>query len=722
MPKEKIKNQFRRSPLAVATLLVVFLIIKIGNGPLRLLQSLHPRHIRGRPKKRHLPPKVKFILIVSLAAILFINYTSFTLKSASSLPSPTQLVENTHPLTTEIYDRKNQLLFRLYEGRNRTLVKLEDLPPYLAQATIAIEDKNFFQHGGFDLEAIFRALIHNLKGGELQGASTITQQLIKNTLLTPEKTYTRKLKEIFLAFWAERIYSKKEILQMYLNEAPYGGTAWGIEAGAQTYFGKQAKNLTLAEAAFLAGLPASPTEYNPNNANLDKIKLRQKEVLRRMVEDGYITKELAEKAILEPLDFNSPTNSIRAPHFVMYVKELLSQKYGPRVVSQGGLKIYTTLDLKLQEKMQKIVKEEVHSLLSLNVTNGALMITDAPTGQILSLVGSRDYYEPQFGNFNVTTALRQPGSAIKVLTYATAFKKGFSPGNTILDTPVSFKDGSNSYSPQNYDNKFHGPVSIRVALASSYNVPAVKMLATVGIEEMIKTAQDMGITTLNDPQRYGLSLTLGGGEVKMIDMMAVYGTLSQQGFKKYPTPILKVTDSSGNILEEYEDHGQQVLSPEIAYLITHILSDNLARSPAFGPNSLLYIPGFEVAAKTGTSDNKRDNWAFGYTQRFVVGVWVGNNNNSPMNPLLTSGVTGAAPIWNKIMHELLDGTQNLVFEKPAGIIEAMVDGRRDLTWTGVLPKALVRFSQNGDQLIFSDNFSTYATPSAKTVSKDGVTN
>ncbi len=720
--RSRQKNNFKPTPPQIIFLLVKFLLIKIGQIPILVIRLPKlklpsfefprlPSH-RGRPKKHRIPRKYKIAFLAILFTFSFFLYTYFTIQAARTLPSPTKLTATDTPLTTEFFDRNNTLLYRLYEGRNRTLVNLNDLPKHLIQATIAIEDKNFYSHPGFDLQAISRATIHNLRTGEKQGASTITQQLIKNTLLTPEKTISRKAKEIFLAFWAERIYSKDEILQMYFNEAPYGGPAWGIEAASETYFGKEARDLNLAESSFLAGLPASPTEFSPYGTKPELAKERQKQVLERMVEDHYISKEQADEAFSEKLALLPRSDQIKAPHFVMYVRDLLSQKYGPRVVSQGGLKIHTTLDLGLQEKVEEIVKQDIKDLSNLNVNNGAAMVTDAETAEILAMAGSRDYHYPDFGNFNVTTALRQPGSSIKVVTYVTAFKKGYSPGNTMLDIPASFKDGTKNYSPVNYDGKYHGPVSIRTALGSSYNVSAVKMLATVGIEDMIQTARDLGITTFNDTGRYGLSLTLGGGEVKMIDMISVYGTLAQNGYKKYPTPILKITDSNGNILEEYEDVGQQVLQPEIAYLITDILKDNRARTPAFGPNSLLNIPGFEVAAKTGTSDNKRDNWTFGYTPQYVVGVWVGNNDNSPMNPTLSSGVTGAAPIWNKIMHALLDGTERVSFEKPSGVIEVAVDGRKDLAVASILPKSLVRVFKQEDKLTFRDAFTAYATSSA----------
>lgn len=739
-------------------MLIQYSLIKIGQGPIWIVGYLFKLRLprisllkfsilrqtrRGRPRKtwflpyylnklkfflkRRISRKTKLALGLSLSLILLYTYTSFIFTAAYQLPSPKKLVSTDKALTTEFFDRNNKLLYRLYEGRNRTLVSLNELPPYVAQATISTEDKNFYHHPGIDPLAIIRAAASNIKNNpegssDLQGASTITQQLIKNTLLTPEKTYTRKIKELILALWAERQYSKDEILQMYLNEAPYGGPAWGIEAASQTYFGINSKQLTLAQAAYLAGLPASPTQFSPYGTNPELGKDRQKQVLQRMVENKFLTQEAAAATLDEDLHLKPQINNIKAPHFVMYIKDLLSTKYSQRVVSQGGLKITTTLDLNLQERVEKAVSEEVGKLSGLNVKNGAAMVTDAKTGQILSMVGSKDYHERQFGSFNVALALRQPGSSIKVATYTTAFKQGFSPGTTILDSPVSFNDGVNIYSPINYDGRFHGPVSIRTALGSSYNIPAVKMLSTVGVDNMIQTAKDLGITTFNDPGRFGLSLTLGGGEVKMIDMMTVYGTLSQLGQRHGATPILKVTDSDGNILEEYQKDTVQTLEAPIAYLITSILIDNNARTPAFGPNSLLKISGHTVAVKTGTSDNKRDNWTFGYTPEFVVGVWVGNNDNSPMHSTLTSGVTGAAPIWNRITKELLSTRDTAHFIKPSGIIEVRVDGRRDLAVSGILPKGLVRVRAEGNKTTFFDAFSSFATSSAITSAKNGSTN
>lgn len=682
---------------------------------LHLPSTINHKHRRGRPRKSwllaYIPKRMRFGLTLLLVLAFFFLYTSFILNAAYQLPSPTRLISLDQPLTTEFFDRNGKLLYRLYEGRNRSLVNLSELPKNLINATISIEDKNFYKHGGIDLEAILRAFLHNVLNHQQEGASTLTQQLIKNTLLTPEKTYIRKAKEVILAIWAESIYSKNQILQMYFNETPYGGPTWGIKAASQTYFGKEPKDLTLAECAFLSGLPVSPTEFSPFGTHPELGIKRQREVLRRMVLGKYITQAEEQTALAEKLNFKSVPDDIKAPHFVFYIKDILSQKYGPRVVSQGGLKIQTTLDLSLQENVEKIVSDEVANLASLNVKNGAGLVTDPKTGQILAMVGSKDYFNPEFGNFNATIALRQPGSSIKPVNYATAFKQGYSPGNTILDAPSVFKDGwGNTYAPVNYDGTFHGPVSIRQALASSLNIPAVKILSAVGIPNMIQTAKDLGITTFDDPSRYGLSLTLGGGEIKMIEMMGAYGAFSQNGQVNKPTGILKVTDSAGNVLEEYQKNSKQAISAEVAYLINNILSDNNARSMAFATNSLLNIPG--VAVKTGTTDSKRDNWTFGYTTDFVVGVWVGNNDNSPMDPRLTSGITGAAPIWNKVTNLLLQKYPGLGFTQPNGIISAKIDGRNDLIIAGLTPKGLVRIQTQDNKVIFSDAFSSYATSSA----------
>lgn len=666
-------------------------------------KKINSKRIRHSPK-RELPEnqflkilrilisgKVRWGFFLSVLGIFFVTYSYLLVELAHDMPSPNTLRTLPTPTTTEFYDRNAKLLYRFYEGKNRTPVKLSELPPYLIQASISMEDKNFYEHFGVDIAGIARAAVAFLRDGEVQGGSTITQQLIKNTLLTPERTLQRKTKEIILAFWTERIFNKDEILEMYFNEVPFGGTAWGIAAASQTYFDKKVSDLSLAEAAYLAGLPASPTTYSPYGTNPELAKKRQRLVLNRMVEEGFITVSQADKAIAETLNIRQPINEIHAPHFVMYIRNQLTEKYGERYVSQGGLKVYTTLDLDLQNKAEEIVASEVEKIKDLQVTNGAAMITDAKTGQILAMVGSKNYWDPAGGNFNVATALRQPGSSIKPITYAAAFKMGYSPGNIVLDTPITYKNFWETYTPVNYDARFHGAVTIRNALGSSYNIPAVKMLSAISIPEMLKTAKDLGITTLNEPNRYGLSITLGGGEVKMIDMMSVYNTFSQNGKKFEIKGVSKIVDTRGKIIEDNTtDEGQIVLQPSVAYMITNILSDNQARSSAFGTNSLLNIPGKTVAVKTGTTDSKRDNWTIGYSPEYVVGVWVGNNDNTPMNPRLTSGVTGAAPIWNKIMLELLKDRPNLAFEKPSDIASAIVDGRKDIVIAGLPNKSLIR--------------------------------
>lgn len=669
------------------------------------------------------PKRFRLVTILVIFFLTVFFYSFSLIKIAQDFPSPEKLTEIDSPATTEFVDRNGKLLYRLYEGKNRTPVELSKLPKDLINATIAIEDKNFYYHPGFDIFGIIRAATAYVENDEVQGGSTITQQLIKNTMLTSERTFQRKIKEVFLAFWAERVFSKKEILQMYFNEVPYGGPAWGVAAASRTYFNKEVSELDLAESSYLAGLPASPTTYSPYGPNPELGKDRQREVLRRMVEDGYIDQKTAEAAYAEKLDIKSPISQINAPHFVMYVRQLLADKYGEKTVSQGGLKVITSLDLDIQNMAEEIVSDEVDKLAFLNATNGAAMVTDPRNGQILAMVGSKNFFDKDTGNYNVTLALRQPGSSIKPITYATAFKKGYSPGNIILDTPVSFKNPWETYTPVNYDGRFHGPVSIRTALGSSYNIPAVKMLSIVGISDMIQTAKDLGITTFDTPDHYGLSLTLGGGETRMIDMMTAYGTFSQNGTRYDPTPILKVTDQHGQVLEDhYESFGKKVLPSSVAYLISDILSDNKARTPAFGPSSQLVIAGHTVAVKTGTTNEKRDNVAYGYTPEFVVGVWVGNSNNAPMNQALTSGVTGAAPIWNKIMTYLVSDQPDLSFVRPADVTIGKVDGNQDLVISGIPQKTATKFGRRIERqenspnpekevITFTDPFSTFTNDS-----------
>ena len=639
------------------------------------------------------PKSWPFLTGLIPALFLIFNFYFLILKD---LPSPKSLSKPL-PLTTKILDRNGRLLYKIYREQNRTKVNLSEIPLFVRQATLAIEDKDFYKHRGISFKGIARALYYLVLEGKVTGGSTITQQVVKNTLLTPERTLKRKLKELVLAFLVEQKYSKDEILEMYLNEVGYGGAAYGIEEASQKYFGKSVSQLTLGEAALLAGLPASPTRYSPFGAHPEIAKQRQAAVLFRMKEDGYITEEKIKEALAEPLNFRKQETEIKAPHFVMYVKDILVQKYGEKIVEEGGLEVLTSLDLETQELAQKIVREEIDRLKPLRISNGAALITNPKTGEILAMVGSKDYFAKDIdGNFNVTTALRQPGSSIKPVMYSLALEKGFTAATVISDTPITYKiPGQPPYSPKNYDGRFHGNIPLRIALGSSYNVPAVKVLAALGVDQMIKRGQQMGITSWTDPSRFGLSLTLGGGEVKMVDMAVAYGTLANLGKKVNLKPILQVKDSTGKILEENVCQQEylgffgiqaaeppscstQVLDPGIAWILTNILSDNWARTPAFGPNSQLVIPDHEVAVKTGTTQNLRDNWTIGYTPSFLVATWVGNNDNTPMS-WVASGVTGASPIWNKIMKSLLVGKPNEPFEKPENVSQVQI-----CTLTGTL--------------------------------------
>lgn len=621
------------------------------------------------------------------------------------LPSPTNLGKYDVPLATKVYDRNGNLLFDIFADQNRSPVPLSDIPKVVRDATIAIEDKNFYKHSGINpIGGLIRALFASLLNRKLQGGSTITQQLVKSALLTPERTISRKIKEFVLAPTVELLYSKDKILEMYLNTVPYGGTAWGIETAAEKYFGKSIKDVTLAEAAILAGLPQAPTSYSPFGAHPDLAKKRQKEVLRRMAEDGYITRDQAERAANEEIEYK-PEKGIQAAHFVMYVKEKLVEKYGENLVERGGLKVTTTLDLDLQNYAQATVAAEVAKLAKLRVGNGAVLVTKPATGEILAMIGSTDYFATPSGSFNVTTAERQPGSSIKPINYAIGIEnKIVTPGSTFLDVPTCFDStpGQPKYCPRNYDGRFRGPVQLRFALGNSLNIPAVKMLAMNGVETMIASASAFGLDTLKDSTKYGLSLTLGGGEVTMIDMAEAFSVFANGGIRRDLISILKVVDKNGKVLEEFKDpnlnkdlpsqlllHGPRVVSQETAFLVSHMLLDNNARMEAFGPNSALVIPKRAVSVKTGTTNDLRDNWTIGFTPQYLVAAWVGNNDNSPMNNALVSGVTGAAPIWNKIMSYVIRDEPDVFPKQPEGIV-----GRHVCTTAGQLPP---QPGENGEQ-------------------------
>lgn len=632
--------------------------------------------------------KTKYFFFGALTVFVIVAIVQVN-RLVYSLPNPSFLTLRDIAATTKIYDRNGKLLYEIYADENRTPIKFSVIPEVIKQATIAIEDNEFLTHQGVSLKGSFRALIHNLSTDSVEGGSTITQQLVRSALLTPERTLSRKIKEVILSVWAEHVFTKEQILEMYLNQVPYGGTAWGIEAAAETYFGKGVAKLDLAEAAFLTGLPAAPSRYSPYGTHPQLAKIRQEEVLKRMSDLGFIKENQATEAKNEQLNIRRPTIPIAAPHFVMYVKEILEQQYGPRLVERGGLRITTSLDLNVQEMAQKAVSLQLEDLKSLNVGNGAALITNPQTGEILAMIGSKDYFDREnSGNVNLTTALRQPGSSIKVVNYAAALSAGFTAASILDDSPISFKfAGSPTYSPVNYDGQYHGKIPLRIALASSYNIPAVKVLATIGVSKMIEQGKLMGIESWNEEERFGLSLTLGAGEVTMLDMAKVYTTLATGGIRHSLTPILKITNWRGEDLSSptFQD-STRATSEEIAFILSSILSDNNARSPAFGPNSSLVIPGKTVAVKTGTSDSKRDNWTIGYTSDYVTVVWVGNNDNTPMNPSLTSGVTGAAPIWNEIMTNLLKDKPDKPFLPTKNIISLPCFGKTEYFIAGTEPK------------------------------------
>ncbi|PIV01615.1 penicillin-binding protein [Candidatus Shapirobacteria bacterium CG03_land_8_20_14_0_80_39_12] len=614
------------------------------------------RRRRKNLRKKNFFRSKKFKWLAAIAVILFVVFYLLILKD---LPSPTKLSSpNSFPLSTKIYDRNGKLLYDIFVEKNRTPIKLSELPVYVKNATLASEDKDFYKHGGFAIRGIVRAAINIVFRQKLQGGSTITQQLAKNALLSQERTIRRKIREAILTIAIETLYSKDKILEMYLNQIPYGGTAYGIGTASQTYFGKTADKLTLAEAALLAGLPASPTRYSPFGAHPELAKQRQEYVLEEMVKDKFIKNEEAETAKNKPLVYTVHGQGIKAPHFVMYVKDQLVEKYGQKTVDEGGLRVTTTLDLEIQELAQITVASEVAKLQKEKVSNGAALVTDPKTGEILAMVGSKDYFAKDIdGNVNVTTSSRQPGSSIKPINYALAFeKKILTPASLILDIPTCFKVlGQKIYCPDNYDRQFHGAVQARFALGNSYNVPAVKTLALNGLDDFVATASAMGITTFKDPKDYGLSLTLGGGEVKMVDMAVAFGVFANAGTRQNLYAIQKVEDYHGKVLEEHQtEEAPRIISAETSYLISHILLDNNARQTMFGPSSYLVVSSHpEVSVKTGTTNDKKDNWTIGFTPSYVVAVWVGNNDSKSMSAV-ASGVTGASPIWNKIFRYILE--------------------------------------------------------------------
>lgn len=596
------------------------------------------------------------------------------------LPNPLTLSSNPAPASTKLLDRHGKLIYEIFVTQRRTPIKLTSLPKYVWQATLAAEDKDFYSHSAFSFRGMLRAMGSIVLRQNLQGGSTITQQLVKKAFLNDERTIRRKIRESVLSLAVEAKYSKDQILEFYLNQVPYGGTAYGLESAAQTYFGKSSRNLSLAQAALLAGLPQAPSYYSPFGAHPELAKTRQKYVLQQMLYDKFISKDQFTTAVAEPLVYSHPP-TLNSPHFALWVKDFLVNKYGLQTVEEGGLVVTTTLDIDLQNFAQDIVATEVGKLKKENVKNGAALVIHPKTGEILSMVGSKDYWNlGDDGNVNVVLAHRQPGSAIKPINYALGIDRHLFTASTLLaDKPTCFNSPNQPpYCPTNYDNQFHGPTQVRFALGNSFNIPAVKALTINGLNDFVASSSAFGLTTFTDPTKYGPSLTLGGGEVSMLDLATAYGVLANAGKRVVPDPILQIKDRNGHVLQQAKlkpladsnvketnpydlvtIDGQnylpsppsniRVISSGAAFIISHILYDNGARSATFGPSSYLNVANHpEVSVKTGTTNDKRDNWTIGYNPDIEVAVWVGNNDNSAMSAI-ASGVTGASPIWNKII-------------------------------------------------------------------------
>lgn len=576
-------------------------------------------------------------------------------------PSIEHIREYPFRLPSILYDRTGtQELYRLYDEENRIIIAHDAIPDSLRLATIASEDTQFYTHKGVDPFSILRAFVANLESGRVkQGGSTITQQLARALFLNNERTLIRKIREALLAIKIDRALTKDEILDLYLNTIPYGANAYGVEVAAETFFHKHASELSLDESALLAALPNAPTYYSPYKDHSTELKDRQRNILGKMRTLGFITREEAVRALHTDtlLSVTPRAETIVAPHFVFSVLDELEQQYSLEDLRTKGLKIITTLDLGLQEAAEKAVHEGAAKNIARGASNAALVALDAKTGDVLAMVGSKDYFDQSIdGNVNVTMEKRQPGSAFKPFAYATAFSKGFQPETPIYDTPINFgPDGSgHNYIPRNYDGKFHGLLTMRQALAMSLNVPAVQTLVLAGVTDTINLATAMGITTLTDPKRYGLSLVLGGAEVRPIDMANAFSVFGQEGRTHKTTGIASVFDRDGTAITFHEPSpSEQVLDPEVARKINSILSDNAARTPIFGSHSPLAFPaGVTVAGKTGTTQNFRDAWTVGYTPSIAVAVWAGNNDNRPMHGG-ADGIFVAAPIWRAFIDAAL---------------------------------------------------------------------
>ncbi|MFA5841625.1 MAG: transglycosylase domain-containing protein [Candidatus Paceibacterota bacterium] len=600
--------------------------------------------------------------------------------------------------STKIYDRTGEiLLYDVHQDIRRTVIAGTEMGTNIKNATIAIEDAEFYQHYGVRPAAFLRAVLVNIFSGSYsQGGSTITQQVVKNALLTTDKSISRKVKEWILAIKLEKIVNKDDILALYLNEAPYGGNIYGIAEASKTFFNKAPRDLSLAEAAYLAALPQAPTHFSPYGNYRKELDARERLVLRRMRDLSFISDDEYKNALEEKVEFLPGTpGGARAMHFILFVRDYLEQKYGQDALESGGLKVTTTLDYGLQSKAEEILKKYASgNQKNFNAENASLVAIDPRTGQILTMVGSRDYFDKEIdGNFNVALAHRQPGSSFKPFVYATAFMKGYTPDTVLFDVKTEFQttctpDGralaganpDDCYMPENFDGKYLGPLSLRSALAESRNIPAIKTLYLAGIQASLNTAKAMGIKSLTNPERYGLTLVLGGGEVSLLDMTSAYSVFANNGIRNPYQSILRVEDAAGNVLEEFKDRGSEAIPKDVALQINDILSDNAARAPEFGEHSALYVEGHgDVASKTGTTNDYRDAWILGYTPSLAVGTWAGNNDNSPMQKRIAGFIV--APMWHEFMAEALKNYPNEYFEKPKPVNQNIKPALRGF-WQG----------------------------------------
>ena len=600
-------------------------------------------------------PARKLLTVIVGVGIFFISVASVVFYRSIVVELPKiERIDVLPPLSSKIVDNQGQVLYIFYKDENRTWVRLDQIPQSLIWATISIEDKEFYTHSGLSFKGLARAILYNIsnKGG-LRGGSTITQQLVKNVFLSAEKTWKRKIKEGILAFLLELRQNKNQILERYFNQVSYGGDAYGVEEASLRYFGKHVWEINMAEATFLAGLPAAPSLFSPFR-DIEMAKSRQKHVLEEMVRAGYISFDNAQTALKTKIEIINNPSSIKWPHFVFFVRDYVENELGLTDIERKGLIITTSIDSQIQKMAEEIVADEVTKNKGLKISNGAAIVTETKTGQILAMVGSKNYWAEDIdGKYNITTALRQPGSMIKPINYSLALIRGRKIYSTIEDSPISYKiNGQKDYVPKNYNGKYLGKVTLRQALACSLNIPSVKILNENGVGNMIDLAEKMGITTWRDRSRFGLSLALGAGEIKMVEIAEAYSTLANLGYKVKLNPVLEITDHSGKQIYKAKAEGEAVMEDKVAFLINDVLSDDSARKAIFGSGSMLNIKNKKVAVKTGTTNNLRDNWCIGWTPSLMVAGWVGNNNNQPMS-WVASGISGATPIWNRIMTKLL---------------------------------------------------------------------